>query len=56
VQALFKTSRLEPLFRDGALASIQPLSGDACLNGMGILELGLEPQESLPVLKVAKQK
>lgn len=51
--ALFKTSRLEQLFRDGASAPIQPPSGDACLNGIGMLELGLEPQELLPPLKVA---
>ena len=51
--ALFKTSRLEQLFRDGASAPIQPPSGDACLNGIGMLELGLEPQELLPPLKTA---
>lgn len=51
--ALFKTSRLEQLFRDGASAPIQPPSGDACLTGIGMLELGLEPTEMLPPLKIA---
>jgi alkylation response protein AidB-like acyl-CoA dehydrogenase len=50
--ALFKTSRLEQLFRDGASAPIQPPAGDACLTGIGMLELGLEPTEMLPPLKV----
>jgi alkylation response protein AidB-like acyl-CoA dehydrogenase len=50
--ALFKTSRLEQLFRDGASAPIQPPSGDACLTGIGMMELGLEPTEMLPPLKV----
>jgi alkylation response protein AidB-like acyl-CoA dehydrogenase len=52
--ALFKTSRLEQLFRDGASASIQPPSGDACLNGIGMLELGLDMQALQPPLKVAE--
>jgi len=51
--ALFKTSRLEQFFRDGASAPIQPPSGDACLFGLGMLELGLEPTEMLPPLKIA---
>jgi alkylation response protein AidB-like acyl-CoA dehydrogenase len=50
--ALFKTSPLERLFRDGASASIMPPASDACLNGLGILELGLNPKEMLPPLKV----
>jgi alkylation response protein AidB-like acyl-CoA dehydrogenase len=52
--ALFKTSPLERLFRDGASAPIMPPSSDSCLNGLGILELGLTPAEILPPLKVAK--
>jgi alkylation response protein AidB-like acyl-CoA dehydrogenase len=54
--ALFKTSPLERLFRDGASAPIMPPAGDACLNGIGVLELGLEPQEIVPALKVAKRE
>lgn len=50
--ALFKTSPLERLFRDGASAPIMPPSSDACLNGLGMLELGLNPKEMLPPLKV----
>jgi alkylation response protein AidB-like acyl-CoA dehydrogenase len=51
--ALFKTSPLEQLFRDGASAPIMPPSGDACLDALGLFELGLEPAEMLPPLKVA---
>ena len=39
----------------GTSASIMPPSGDACLFGIGVLELGLNPKEMLPPLKaVAK--
>jgi len=48
---IFKGSRLEQLFRDGALAPIQPPSADFCLWNMGIYELGLDPAELLPPLK-----
>lgn len=51
--ALFKTSPLERLFRDGASASIMPPSSDFCLSAVGMIELGLDPQEMLPPLKVA---
>jgi alkylation response protein AidB-like acyl-CoA dehydrogenase len=52
--ALFKTSPLEQLFRDGASAPIMPPSGDACLDALGMFELGLDMQEMLPPLKVAE--
>ena len=42
---IFKGSRLEQLFRDGALAEIQPPPTDFCLWNMGIYELGLDPAE-----------
>jgi alkylation response protein AidB-like acyl-CoA dehydrogenase len=48
---IFKGSRLEQLFRDGALAPIQPPSADFCLWNMGVFELGLDPAELLPPLK-----
>jgi alkylation response protein AidB-like acyl-CoA dehydrogenase len=48
---IFKGSRLEQLFRDGALAPIQPPAADFCLWNMGMFELGLEPAEVLPPLK-----
>lgn len=51
--ALFKTSPLEQLFRDGASAPIMPPSSDFCLGGVAMLELGLNPMEMLPPLKVA---
>jgi alkylation response protein AidB-like acyl-CoA dehydrogenase len=51
--AIFKGSRLEQLFRDGAVAPIQPPPADFCLWNMGIYELGLDPTEVLPPLKPA---
>lgn len=50
---IFKGSRLEQLFRDGALAPIQPPSADFCLWNMAIFELGLDPADLLPPLKPA---
>jgi alkylation response protein AidB-like acyl-CoA dehydrogenase len=48
---IFKGSRLEQLFRDGALAEIQPPPTDLCLWNMGIHELGLDPADVMPPLK-----
>ncbi len=48
---IFKGSRLEQLFRDGALAEIQPPPSDSCLWNMGIHELGLDPDDLMPPLK-----
>ncbi len=48
---IFKGSRLEQLFRDGAIAPIQPPPADFCLWNMGLYELGLEPQDVLPPMK-----
>ena len=47
---IFKGSRLEQLFRDGAIAEIQPPPTDSCLWNMGIHELGLDPAEVMPRL------
>ncbi len=49
--SIFKGSRLEQLFRDGAIAPIQPPSADFCLWSMGIYELGLDPTDVLPPMK-----
>ncbi|HJU16403.1 MAG TPA: acyl-CoA dehydrogenase family protein [Stellaceae bacterium] len=49
--AIFKGSRLEQLFRDGALAPIQPPPADFCLYNVGLFELGLDPADLLPPLK-----
>jgi len=51
--AIFKGSRLEQLFRDGALAQIQPPPADFCLYSMGLHELGLDPEDVLPPMKPA---
>ena len=50
--AIFKPSRLEQLFRDGALAPIQPPPADYCLWNMGIHELDLDPADVLPPMKL----
>jgi alkylation response protein AidB-like acyl-CoA dehydrogenase len=49
--ALFKTSPLELLFRDGAVAPVQFPPPDFCLASLGLLELGLDPRDVLPPLK-----
>ena len=48
---IFKGSSLEQLFRDGALAPMQPPAADFCLWNMGVFELGLDPADLLPPLK-----
>ena len=48
---IFKGSRLEQLFRDGALAPLQPPPADFCLHNIGMHELDLDPAELLPPLK-----
>jgi alkylation response protein AidB-like acyl-CoA dehydrogenase len=48
---IFKTQRLEQLFRDGALGPLHPPPSDFCLYNMGLYELGLDPAEVLPPLK-----
>ena len=48
---IFKGSRLEQLFRDGALAPIQPPPADFCLHSMGLYELGLDAEDVLPPMK-----
>lgn len=50
---IFKTSRLEQLFRDGALGPLHPPPSDFCLYNMGLYELGLDPAEVMPPLKGA---
>ncbi len=51
--ALFKTSPLERLFRDGAVAPMQFPPRDFGLAGLGMLELDLDPGEVLPPLQRA---
>ncbi len=51
-RGIFKGSRIEQLFRDGALAPIQPPSADFCLWNMAMFELGLDPTELLPPLRL----
>ncbi len=48
---IFKTSRLEQLFRDGALGPLHPPPADFCLYNMGLYELGIDPANLLPPLK-----
>ncbi|MNC95239.1 hypothetical protein D3C83_123100 [compost metagenome] len=48
---IFKGSRLEQLFRDGAIAALQPPPADFCLHNMALHELGLDPADLLPPMK-----
>jgi alkylation response protein AidB-like acyl-CoA dehydrogenase len=48
---IFKPSRLEQLFRDGALGPLHPPPSDFCLYNIGLHELSLDPAEVLPPLK-----
>ena len=48
---IFKGSRLEQLFRDGAIGALQPPPSDLCLHVMALHELGLDPAELLPPMK-----
>jgi len=51
---IFKGSRLEQLFRDGAIAPVQPPPPDFCLWSMSAHELNLDPADMLPPLKPAR--
>jgi alkylation response protein AidB-like acyl-CoA dehydrogenase len=48
---IFKPSRIEQLFRDGALGPLHPPPSDLCLYNMGLYELDLDPADVLPPLK-----
>ena len=48
---VFKGSRLEQLFRDGALATIQPPPADFCLWEMGLYELGIDAADIMPPMR-----
>ena len=48
---IFKISRLEQLFRDGALGPLHPPPSDFCLYNIGLYELGIDPADVLPPLK-----
>jgi alkylation response protein AidB-like acyl-CoA dehydrogenase len=52
---IFKGSRLELLFRDGALAALHTPPSDFCLWTLGIHELGLDPADVLPPIKPLAQ-
>ena len=49
---IFKGSRLEQLFRDGALGPLHPPPADFCLHNIAMYELGLDPDALLPPLKL----
>ena len=48
---IFKGSRLELLFRDGALGPLHPPPSDFCLYNMGLYELGIDPSDVPPPMK-----
>ena len=51
--SILKTSRLELLFRDGALGPLHPPPSGFCLHNMGLYELGIDPADVLPPVKPA---
>jgi alkylation response protein AidB-like acyl-CoA dehydrogenase len=51
---IFKTSRLEQLFRDGALGPLHPPPSDFCLYNIGLYELGIDSSDVLPPMKPAQ--
>jgi alkylation response protein AidB-like acyl-CoA dehydrogenase len=48
---IFKGGRVEQLFRDGAIAPLQPPPADFCLWNMGLYELGLDATDVLPPMR-----
>jgi hypothetical protein len=48
---IFKGSRLEQLFRDGAIGALQPPPSDLCLHQIALYELGLDPADILLPMK-----
>lgn len=48
---IFKGSRIEQLFRDGAIAPIQPPQSDFCLWNMGLYELGIDAADIAPPMR-----
>ena len=48
---IFKGSRMEQLFRDGAIAEVQPPPPDFCLWNMSLYELDLDPAAVMPPLR-----
>lgn len=52
--SLFEPVGLERLLRDAATAPIMPPNEDTCLSMLGLLELGLNPNEAPPPLKMAE--
>ena len=49
--SIFKTLRIEQLFRAGALGPPHPPPSDFCLYNLGFYELGLDAGELLPPMK-----
>lgn len=52
MHALFQTQPLERMLRDAMTAPIMPPNADACLGMIGLLEMGLSPEEALPPLRM----
>jgi alkylation response protein AidB-like acyl-CoA dehydrogenase len=50
---IFKSSRLELLFRDGALGPLHPPPSDFCLYNMGLYELGIDHADVPPPMRPA---
>lgn len=54
MHSLFQNQALERMIRDAMTAPIMPPNSDACLGLIGLLEMGLNPDEALPPLKPAE--
>src|SRR5262249_5108890 len=50
---IFKTSRLEQLFREVAPGPLHPPPSDFCLHNIGLYEWGIDPADVLPPMKPA---
>ncbi|MDF2629723.1 MAG: acyl-CoA dehydrogenase [Symbiobacteriaceae bacterium] len=51
VHSLFQAQPLERMIRDAMTAPIMPPNADACAGMIGLLEMGLSPEEALPPLR-----
>lgn len=50
-RSLMKTEPFERMLRDATTAPIMPPNEDACLDQIGLIDMGLNPAEAMPFLK-----
>ncbi|HWI61174.1 MAG TPA: acyl-CoA dehydrogenase family protein [Symbiobacteriaceae bacterium] len=51
IHSLFQSQPLERMIRDAMTAPIMPPNSDACLGLIGLLEMGLNPNDALPPVR-----